>query len=183
MSGKIHIDIDRYDSIMNSLHDVPGDFAEFGVWYGRTFDRIYAVGLWQSRTIHAVDSFIGMPRPQLEGDKGYVEGTFSVGGGAGFRSKYPKATVHEGFIPDILHEMNDTAFAFAHIDLDHEYSTRLTLDWLWSRMVDGGIVICHDWWPDADKLAAKAINEWMSDNGIVAEGAQEHSIWFVKHGA
>jgi len=181
MSGKIEINIPLYKKLMSSLHDVDGDFAEFGVWYGRTFKHIYTAALWQCRNIHAIDSFVGMPHPILEGDRDYPAGTFSVGDSFQFRENYPRAVIHEGFIPDILAELEDVRFAFAHVDLDHEHSTGLTLEWLWPRMSPGGIMICHDYWPDADKLAAKAINDWMRENNIMLEDVQDYSIWF-RHG-
>lgn len=179
MIDKIKIDIQLYRDLMNSQEDVAGDFAEFGVWRGDTFQHIYSIGLSGSRNVHAFDSFIGMPPPVLDNDCEYHEGLFSIGGSPEFKKKFPEAIIHEGFIPGTL-DAKDYKFAFAHIDLDHEHSTRLTLDWLWPRMSNGGIMICHDYWPDASKLAGKAINDWMRDNSINGAGVQNYSIWFIK---
>jgi|GEM_PF-2444572 len=181
MNDKIEINHELYNQLMESIAHVPGDFCEIGVWRGQTFRYIYQQALDQYRKVHAVDSFIGMPAPVFETDKEYRRGLFSTNGSAEFRGQFPEAIIHEGFVPEILDDINVDSFAFLHLDIDHEYSTRLALDWIWPRMSSGGILICHDWFPEAKKLAARAVKNWLNENLIYYKGAQSNSIWFRKN--
>ena len=163
-----------------------GDIAEFGVWRGHTFMPLAEQARRYGRVAHAVDSFVGMAPPTDRDGKEYPKGTLSVGGSAAFRdnvSQYGQyVEVWEGFVPQILDGMGGLRFAFAHVDLDQYQPTMDVLKWLWSRMVDGGVVICHDWQPGKAILASAAIEDWMRETGVALAGQSSYSChgWFRK---
>ncbi len=168
---------------------VPGDLAEFGVWHGTTFMPMAELASQYGRTIHAVDSFVGMAQ-ESENDAGqYNKGVLSVGGSAVFRSLVrpygATVRVHEGWVPEIFEELENCRFAFVHLDLDQFVPTRDSLNFLWPRMNPGGIIMCHDWRRDRIFLAAGAMAAWMKAEGVELAGetpATGHG-WFVKGGA
>jgi len=168
--------------------DVPGDFAELGVWQGTTFLPLADLARTFGKTIHAVDSFQGCPAPTPrdfapDGGCQFGKGALSVGGSKLFRDlmrHHHNVRIHEGWIPEILHDIpDDVRFAFVHLDLDQFDPTEAALAWLWPRMSPGGILVCHDWFDDREHLAAGAIRQWMAHTGVQPAGTlpSEH-IWF-----
>lgn len=142
----------------------PGARIEFGVFRGETLALIAADG---EPTI-GVDSFEGMPEPGefdfADGINPYPRGRFAVPMSTAWGSA-PSASLVKGVVPDVLDRIGSTGFAFAHVDLDHYASTLALLHWLWPRMKPGGVIVCDDWFPDRDYLAAKAINEFAQKVG------------------
>lgn len=165
---------------------IPGDLAEFGVWYATTFMPMAELARQAGRTIHAVDSFCGMV-PNTDRDNGeYQKGALSVNGSATFRMLArpfgSTIVVHEGFVPAVLDEMADCRFAFVHLDLDQYLPSLQALRFVWPRMSSGGIMICHDYFPDRNTLAAGAIHDWMAETAtppLHHEPMSRHA-WFVK---
>ena len=136
---------------------------EFGVFRG---DTLALMTGHLERTI-GVDSFEGMPTPgpcdfTPDGESPYPKGRLRSNMDA-VRSAAPRAHLVKGFIPQLFDWFDPAVIAFAHVDLDHYEPTRATLDWLFPRMKTGGVIVCDDWFPDRDYLAAKAINEFAEE--------------------
>lgn len=162
-----------------------GDWAEFGVWHGTTFVPMAELARQTGRVIHAVDSFRGMAEPTEHDGESCPHGSHNVGGSKRFRHLVaPYAgtvVVHEGYVPDVLGELEDVRFAFVHLDLDQYAPTLASLRFVWPRMNAGGHLLCHDWRPDATRLAAKAISDWMGEAGVkMATSLPSGHAWFVK---
>jgi hypothetical protein len=161
-----------------------GDVAEVGVWHGTTFMPMAELAHTDGRTIHAVDSFAGMAKPTAADGGTYPAGRYDVGGSATLRmlTKHYGDTVsiHEGYVPDILAELDGCRFIFVHLDLDHYAPSLAALRFLWPRMAPGGILACHDYYPEVDRLCTKALKEWMaeSDTAIWAENKYSHHVAF-----
>ena len=176
--------------LVGLVKEVPGDFAELGVWRGDTFVPLAEAAVAGGRRCHAVDSFRGMGEPTAEDhdDQGrcaYAAGQFDVGGGAAFRELVARfggaVRVWEGPVPAILEAIGDIVLAFSHLDLDHYEPTRRALDWAWARTAPGGIVCCHDWMYGRNCLAPAAIREWMQASGVDFAGELPSGHrWFLK---
>lgn len=167
--------------------NVPGDFAEFGVWRGTTFFPLAEIARQTGRVIHAVDSFAGMAPPTAKDGNMYPAGCLNVGGPAVFKEiadGFPNVVqIHEGFVPAILHSSfaEDVRFAFVHLDFDHYCPTMDALHWLWPRMSPGGIIACHDYAPHGALLASGAISEWSKDAKVPISGMMSLGYcWFVR---
>ena len=169
-----------FDILMDAASYSPGRFIEMGVYKADTFDHIYRSAKRFKREAVGLDSFIGHPDPRSPGEENQHKGKHAAGGSCLFREKYPDAICIEGFIPEILNDIEPSEYAFAHIDLDHQLTTMEALEWIWPQMSDGGIMICHDYSVKGSVAAAKAIGDWMSKTGINYIGLQDTSIFFRK---
>ena len=157
-----------------------GDFIEMGVGDGKTFAQIYANAVLANKPVIGIDTFEGMPPPESPGDEMYPKGMFNNYALSGFQIDYPKAAFLKGVIPEVLADVDIPEIAFCHIDLDHRNSTKAALEWVWPRMSDGGILVCHDFRWDIKVRASGAIQDWMAENDIVHIGLCDLSIWFQK---
>jgi O-methyltransferase len=160
------------EALLRSVLDtkIPGDIAELGVWHGTTFMPMAELARQDGRRIHAVDSFEGMAQEtDRDGDR-FRKGALSVGGSDVFRclAKPYGETI--------------TQFAFVHLDIDQYASTLDALRFLWPRISPGGVLVCHDWWPEENTLAAGAISDWMAEENIMMAGESRYSQhgWFIK---
>lgn len=170
--------------LANLAADVPGDFAEIGVFRGAAFRKLAALSYSQDRMAHAFDSFEGMAPPQAEDGDQYPAGKFDIGGPEVFLKLMDEAgvprdayRVRAGFVPDCFDDVPATArFALAILDVDHYQPTVDALRWLAPRMPPGGILALDDYLESHDRLATKAIKEFLAgkpDFDIVAQFNQQ----------
>ncbi len=159
---------------------IEGDYAEFGVWQGRTFLEAWRVGNAAGdtgRNFFAFDSFAGLPDIEDADRAGrFVAGEFSFGRrafeGRLRRAAIPPDRVHivEGYFDDSLAEPQRIPLqkvAIAYVDCDLYASTVPVLDYLSTRLVHGAVVMFDDWFcfkgsPDLGE--AKACREWLERN-------------------
>lgn len=130
-----------------------GPRIEFGVFHGDALRRMAA---HEGETI-GVDSFEGMPEPTerdiKDGWNPYPRGRLKAD-----PPNVPGARMVRGWVPEVLDDLPDGPYAFAHVDMDQYDSTLAALQWLRPRMMPGGVLCCDDWFADRDWLAAGAIN-------------------------
>ena len=158
--------------LARSVLDVPGDFAEIGVFRGAAFRKVAALAYSQSRMAHAFDSFRGMAPPQSAGDATYPAGKFDVGGPQAFMKIMDEAGVSRdmyrvwpGYIPECFRDVPDSVrFAFAILDVDHYQPTVDGLAWLAPRMNPGAILALDDYIESFATLASQAIKEFLAAN-------------------
>jgi len=153
-----------------AVKDVPGDFAEIGVYRGAAFRKLAALAHDQGRMAHAFDSFHGMDAPGPEDGEHYPEGKFDVGGPPAFMSLMDEAGVARdhyrlwpGYIPSCFEPFPaQLRFALVLIDVDHYQPTLQSLLWAAPRVNRGGILALDDYIPAIDSLATKAIKEFLA---------------------
>jgi O-methyltransferase len=164
--------------------DVPGDFAEIGVFRGAAFRHVAALAYSQERMAHAFDIFKGGAPPQAEDGDQYPAGKFDIGGPEAFLRLMDQAGVSRdayrvwaGFVPACFKDVPDTLrFAFAILDVDHYQPTVDGLRWLAPRMSPGGILALDDFLESHTILASKAIKEFLAgkpDFDVVAQFNQQ----------
>jgi len=143
----------------------PGPRVEFGVFRGECLREI---ARHDGPTI-GVDSFAGMAEPTardiVNGRQPYPKGRLAAPMAAAARAA-PNALLIKGFVPEVLRQILNSDFSFAHVDLDHYAPTRAALDWLADRMCPGGLIVCDDWFAGQTQLAAGAINEFAAERGL-----------------
>jgi len=174
--------------VMNELVNVPGDFAEVGVFQGTLFKRIVAVAQVLHRKAHAFDSFVGMDEPTAMDAGKYPKGDLSSGGKENFRRIILNSirqhrdvsldtnqqagvetdairddifSLWDGYVPECLEKCPVTQFAFIYIDLDHHDPTQQAIEWAWPRMVEGGLLGFDDYFPGRQKLASPPIDAFL----------------------
>ncbi len=149
----------------------PGPRIEFGVLHGGTL----ALMVQHDGPTYGVDSFEGFREPgPLDGTQ-YPKGRFKV---SPEQVNAPGAVLIKGWVPDVLPELPQGPFAFAHIDMDHYEPTVAALVWIWDRMLPGGIICGDDYFPNRPLLAARALEEWA--NVHPPAGTQWRKIWWVR---
>ncbi len=161
---------------------IEGDYAEFGVFQGRTF-----LEAWRSARRYgfrdikfwAFDSFEGLPEISgKDADGPFVTGEFSCTrqqfernlAKFGFDLKRLRAV--EGFYDQTLRSPKSGALelervAIAWIDCDLYESTVPVLEFLTDRLVNGAILIFDDWYcfdGGPDKGEQLACAEWLQAN-------------------
>lgn len=146
---------------------VDGDFAECGVYRGGTALLLSRVLEGHQKTLHLFDSFEGLPTPDPEKDPDLEEGVFKatsaravealLGGFSGL------LTIHQGWIPSTFDGLEDSRFAFVHIDVDLYRSTLDCLEYFYPRLSAGGIVVFDDYGFPAARGEKDAVDEFFSD--------------------
>jgi hypothetical protein len=162
------------------LEAVPGPRIEFGVLGGK---RLKLIAEHDGETF-GVDSFEGMAAPtQWDYEPGQRKSQYPAGRLARpmdlAAKAVPGATLIKGFVPEILPEVPDGPYAFAHLDMDQYSPTLGALFWLFNgRFLPGGIVLCHDWFKGRTFLAGGAINEFAAAV-MPCTGTEASCAWWV----
>lgn len=162
--------------------DLPGSVAECGCWKGLSSYLICKfLSKWQKNFdgtgMHIVDSFEGLSEPT---EKDFIQISMAIRGkerkGMSFKSQgayageiesvrkalndFPNIELIQGWIPEVLSSQPERQYRFVHIDLDLYEPIRGAVEYYFSRMVPGGIIICDDYgslfWPGAKKALDEA---------------------------
>ena len=128
---------------------LPGDFAEFGVFRGGTAllaAKVLAEAR-DSRSLHLFDSFAGMP--ETTAGEAFGKGDFDDTSEAAVRALVATAgaqvEIHAGYIPDTFQGLDLPRLAFAHVDVDLYQSVLDCVEFVYPRLVPGGILIFDDY--------------------------------------
>jgi O-methyltransferase len=154
--------------LARQVGNVPGDFAEIGVFRGKAFRKNAMLAHQQGKMAHAFDSFVGLDEPgQLDGS-GFPKGMFGVGGVQSFTARMdsyrvPRAfyQLHPGYIPDCFNGAEQLRFSYVLLDVDHYEPTKEAIDWIWPRLSTSGVLALDDFLPSHEKLATLAIKEFL----------------------
>jgi O-methyltransferase len=173
--------------------EVPGDFAECGVWRGGSVLAM-ALALQQlgraNRHLHLYDTFEGMTAPTAHDvspvDRPALE-VWNEARGRGERpwkevfseqsfsedqvrdlllsSGYPPQLIHlvRGAVEETLPEHAPEALALLRLDTDWYESTRHELEHLYPRLSDGGVLIVDDY--GHWEGARRAVDEYFRVHG------------------
>jgi hypothetical protein len=157
---------------------VPGPRIEFGVYGGKVLKVLAG---HPGETI-GVDSFAGMAPPTARDyEPGHKKSKYKRGR---LRlpievaaAAVPSAKLIKGFVPDVLAEVPDGPYAFAHLDMDQFAPTLSALQWLFNgRLLPGAIVVAHDWFEGRDFLAGGACNEFAKE--VPFTGTEATRAWW-----
>lgn len=167
---------------------IPGDYAEFGVYRGTTFEHAYKsmAYFFDDMKFAAFDSFEGLPKPEgIDAADGYTgnfhEKEFSctedeflanmVAAGVDLkRVTCIKGWFDETLVPPDTAEYGLEKIAAAWIDCDLYKSTVPILNFLTSRLSTGSVLAFDDWrnfrnQPDFGEQ--KAVGEWLAKNPAI----------------
>jgi O-methyltransferase len=165
----LKIDDARLSSLLQRVAHLPGDYAEIGVFKGATFTRLARHAAGAGIVAHAFDSFQGMDEPTDMDGPQYPKGKMSCGGVRWFAGMMrahgiePNSyKLHAGYVPACFDDVAaDQLFRFALVDLDQYAPTLAALEWVWPRMSSGGVVVCDDYFPGADRYASAAVDVFL----------------------
>lgn len=152
--------------------NIPGDFAELGVYKGETARVILQCA--RGRALHLFDTWEGFPPGDLAGETGrastYTTQHFadaSPGKVMKLLGDAPNVFVHEGYFPESASVMHETLFAFVSLDADLQAPTAAGLEFFYERLSPGGVILVHDYNTDWPGLM-KAVDEFCKKHGVIA---------------
>ena len=161
-------------------NDVPGDFVETGVWRGGAtilMRGVLAAHQVTDRSVWVVDSFAGLPMPDVE--RFPVDDFWTPLGGrlvatldevranfAAFMLLDDQVKFLEGWFKDTLPTAPIEQIAVLRLDGDLYESTMDTLNNLYHRVSPGGFVIIDDYNLESCRTA---VDEFRATHGITAE--------------
>jgi O-methyltransferase len=148
--------------LMRHALALPGDFAEFGVFRGGT--ALLAAGVLrdarETRALHLFDSFAGMP--VTSAGEPFAQGDFGQTSEAAVRALVTptgaNVKFHAGFIPDTFKGLEIPRLAFAHVDVDLYQSVLDSIEFVYPRLVPGGILVFDDYGFPSCTRAREATN-------------------------
>lgn len=139
----------------------PGALVEVGVYRGGSAAWLDELAHEQQRELYLFDTFAGIPH-KTHADDVHNVGDFGDGPThMQIALAFPEAFVIEGVFPNSAVGLNLTRVAFAHLDVDQYKSYCDAIAYLYSRMVEGGVM----WFDDYECLkgARAAIHERLGE--------------------
>jgi hypothetical protein len=162
-----YLDADRLYSILTLAgltESIDGVFAEVGVYEGGTTERL--ANAFPNKTIYAFDTFTGHPPEKVEPTiDGHGAGDFGLNDAQStieYLNSINNVRVVSGVFPESVSNV-DLRFAFVHLDVDLYKSTLEAIEWIYPRMVDGGIIAIDDWNWEKCAGAKLAVEQFMAD--------------------
>ena len=155
-------------SIAKSQSKLDGDMAEVGVYQGGSAKLIAEVK--NGKELHLFDTFEGLPKVSEKdthfGTSYWKTGEFSntsLEKVKNYLSNYKNIFCYKGKFPDTSEPIKNKKFSFVHLDVDLFQSTIDCLEFFYPRMINGGVILTHDYHTDGVK---QAFNEFCKDKKI-----------------
>ncbi|HUX52331.1 MAG TPA: TylF/MycF/NovP-related O-methyltransferase [Spirochaetia bacterium] len=156
-SGSTLVDVYRCYSLWKLVEQtaaLSGDLLEVGVWRGGTgaiiASRAALLATSERKRVYLADTFSGVVKAGARDT--YYRGGEHANTSAQLVSslldelELDNATLLTGMFPEQTGEqVADRTFCFCHIDVDVYQSASDVLEWIWPRLVVGGIVVYDDY--------------------------------------
>jgi O-methyltransferase len=143
--------------------DVPGAFAEVGVWRGETSAFLHRLA--PHRQLYLFDTFSGFPESDLP--EGATDDRFRDTSEEAVRRRVGPAdnvVLRPGYVPDTLAGLEDESFAFVLLDLDLLEPTRASLEFFYPRLTPGAYLVMHDYNnAESDWACKRAMDDFLRD--------------------
>lgn len=152
-----------------------GDYAELGTYRGLT-----ASILWRRRaagtTLYCFDTFAGFDARDLADDrlsqametKAFRDTSLDIVRQQISGGRDEGLVFRVGFFPDTFAGLEDRRFRLVHIDMDLADPITSALETFWPRMVEGGIILVHDYRSERYPMAAEAVDAFFAARGLHA---------------
>ena len=164
----IHVTITQYEAyivcmVTQATVKLEGDIAEIGVYQGGSARLICKYK--GNKTFHLFDTFEGLPElNKFDTSNEFYKGQFND---TSFElidkllGQYPNIAIHKGYFPDTVSPVLDKKFSLVNLDVDLHKTTKDALEFFYPRMVNGGIILSHDY-VNADGVR-KAFDDFFAD--------------------
>jgi O-methyltransferase len=171
--------------LISQISKVDGAIIEIGVWKGGTAGiickKVEIEGL--NKKIYLADTFKGVAKAS-DKDKRYRGGEHSdtsiriVNELLSKKLKLNNYKILEGIFPDeSAHLVDDNQFSLCHIDVDTYDSAKDIVDWIWPKLMIGGIVVYDDYGFIGTDGITKFVNEEaLKKDRLVIHNLNAHGI-------
>jgi O-methyltransferase len=161
-------------SLVRETSHLRGDILEVGVWRGGTgcLMAAQASRLEPSTTVFLCDTFKGVVKAGIkdsvyrggEHADTFVDVVHRLKTGMGLSN----VQLLEGIFPDATGEqVNDRQFSLCHIDVDVYESAKDVLEWVWPRLVRGGVIVYDDYGFFTCEGVTSLVNEHLQGPGAI----------------
>jgi O-methyltransferase len=155
-------------SLARNAVNLPGDFAECGVWKGGTALMLARVLKDRTdKTLYLFDSFEGLPEVDPEKDSWFQKGQYSTGSMTVvkdlLRDFQSIVDIRPGWIPDTFNGLENRRYAFVHIDVDIYQSNLDCCKYFYPRMIAGGVMLFDEYAFAAAAGEKQAVDEFFAD--------------------
>ena len=157
--------LQRLVTYVRLSNHIEGSIAEIGVYKGGSAMSI-ARNKREDKRLFLFDTFDGLPQ-ECEKDNHHKKGDFADTSLESVREglkNFDNVYIHKGLFP---HETGtaiwNEVFSLVHIDVDLYKSYVDTLNFIWSRVVKGGIVVMDDYNASTCLGAKLAVDEFFYD--------------------
>lgn len=160
--------LQEYSRSVKNWKSGGGDVAECGVFRGHFAH--YINKYFSDRTFYLFDTFSGFEAVDIQKEEGatraYIENEANAildngsEGAALRRCREPQSIiVRKGYVPDTFLGLEDKKFVFVSLDMDLYKPTADALRWFSKRMVEGGVILVHDYLSTRYSGIKRAIDE------------------------
>jgi hypothetical protein len=141
-------DIEAYHIYMavKCTQKVPGDIAEVGVYKGGSAKIICSAK--GDKHLHLFDTFEGLPKvEEIDMVWPFYEGKFAASYDRvkDYLKDGENVFFYKGIFPATSDPIKDKTFSLVNLDVDCYESTKQCLEFFYSRMSPGGILLSHDY--------------------------------------
>jgi O-methyltransferase len=154
--------------LLLATRDIPGEVWECGVYQGMTASLLHR--LRGTSVLRLFDTFTGLPAGDPTKGDTHKAGDFSdtsvdkVMETIGFHLSH--YFIHAGLIPFTFSGLEDSQIRFAHVDVDLYHPVRACCEFIYPRLVTGGIMVFDDYSFETTAGARRAINEWSQEQDV-----------------
>ena len=154
--------------------ELPGDFVELGCYKGDTSLMLAEVVKKSDKRLWIYDSFEGLPEKSVFDDsplgQEFKKGELSISKRE-VKERFLRAglkvpVIKKGWFSDFVSSDLPEEIAFCFLDGDFYESIKDGLKLVEEKMVDGGILIVHDYENLALPGVKKAVDEWAGTRGL-----------------
>lgn len=158
--------------LATSVLEVEGDFVEMGCYKGDTSLLLADILRDSDKKLWIYDSFEGLPEKS-----GYDESALGEAFKGGelsvakrevklrfLKAGLPVPVIKKAWFSDLADEDLPEKIAFAFLDGDFYESIRDSLKLVGLKMVEGGVLVVHDYTNPALPGVKKAVDEWICGN-------------------
>jgi len=163
-----------------STNKLSGAIVEIGAFNGCSA-KLISQNKIKSKEFYVIDSFEGLPEEtEIDRQSGFKKGDYKANleDVKAYLSAYENVKVLKGFFPQVNSEkLENLSFSFVHLDIDLYAPTLECLEFFYSRMERGGVIISHDFQTPGIQ---KAFDEFFSDKPEIIIELMEHQGMIVK---
>jgi O-methyltransferase len=174
-------------SLAQQCQDLPGNFVEFGTWRGGcAYMILERTKVASTHRFFLFDTFTGIPADRLTEKErkqdfaGRLDDT-SVEYVDNLLARWrPRYELCPGDVFETVGTAEVGVLSFAHIDMNAAAPSRIALDFTYSRMMPGGIIVFDDYGWKSCEDQRKMIDEFFSERPEKPIALPTGQAWVIK---